>query len=799
LRFDELSLRIPGDELRMRFHERLTVVGGISALERQGLIDGLLGTLTGRHRADSVLIWLDATGRRIEASQDQRGELVHRCEDGSAAPDPLAMIGLDADSFADLCRIGPAELGLLADEHDLEAVGGAEPRELIEARDALNRLSEELDGALRAQGATAELGEELARLNAALREAEEGQSQRRYARLLADLDRVRAEAVALRGGTAGKEADERLLAAGQDVHRLSARWHEAHRRLQETATRFGDRPRLDPRAFAEAQAVPDRVPGELGALADRMAAAEEHRDAVAARLQALVASRLPDPSDRAVVRLAAVDQRRLWGAAHHALETGERVEGASLELGGIDAGGMGSRRAEELEAAHERVEAAESLVRTRRRAACGGVAAGIIGAAVAMGTSLFVAPVPLILGIACALWGMAEPRQALLRARSTENHLLAEVGTTSYLAFQLRRIDATIDPKVRTRLAAVAMEHRVARTEWHDIAGEIDAADAVRLEVEVRRYAEALASLDGAADEIENLRKELTKVAEPAAARARADLLSACAPYGVDDPALAVDMVRHQVEQGRTARLQADLEAAESAETAMRAELDTMLAQLGVAGSDITARLGALDRALRAAREREQARTGARDPATVDAELAELEAAARRDYRPEWGASIAPDNSPEPDFDSLRQQRESVSRALNEARAQIPDVELVADRRATVERRVMLLEAAMGDSPAATALVATQDIERYLQARLAAVCGAGPQRDALPLILDEPFLRIRGERKAELLELVERLADRTQLVYLTDDPDVLHWARPRAGSEVLRLLEPATSGTSTAG
>ena len=43
MRFDELSLRIPGDELRMRFHERLTVLSGIGALERQGLVEGLLG------------------------------------------------------------------------------------------------------------------------------------------------------------------------------------------------------------------------------------------------------------------------------------------------------------------------------------------------------------------------------------------------------------------------------------------------------------------------------------------------------------------------------------------------------------------------------------------------------------------------------------------------------------------------------------------------------------------------------------------------------------------------------------
>jgi hypothetical protein len=791
VRFDELSLRIPGDELRIRFHERLTIIGGIGALERQGLIDGLLGTLTGRHRQDSVLVFADATGRLVEVTRDQRRELIHRYEDGTAAPDPMALIGLDAAGLHELCRLGTAEVGLLGATSSDRGTRTAEPAELVEARDAMARIAEEFEEALRAATTAASLGEELAAIDEALREGEEGQARRRYARLLADLERVRAEAVALRGGSAGAEADGRLLSAGQDVHRLSARWHQAHRRMQEATARFGGRTRLDPRAFADAHAVPDRVPTELSELAERMAAAEAHRDAIAARLQTLAASRLPNPSDPAVMRLANSEQDGLWHAARRVIDTREQVEAASLELGGIDAGGMGSRLAEEIEAAHERVAQAEALLRTRRRAACGGVAAGIVGALIAMSTSILLAPGPLVLGVACALWGMAEPRQALARARAAAQGTLGEAGTTSYLAFQMRRIDATIDPTVRTRLVALALEHRVAKAEWHDLVGDIDAAHALSLEVEVRRYAEALDRLDDKAEEIEQLRRELANVAEPAATRARADLMAACAPFGVDDPALAVDMVRHQVEEGRTARLQAELETAEAEEAALRVELDALLAQLGVAGSDLTARLGALDRALAAAREREQARGTSRAPAEIDAELAQLEAAAKRDYRPEWGASVAPDDLAEPDIESLRARRDATAKAWAEAQRAVPDVERLADRHAAVERRVTILEAAMGDSPAAAALVATQEIERYLQARLAALCSATPQRDPLPLVLDEPFLRIRGERKAELLDFVARLSERTQLVYLTDDADVLQWARPRAGNGLL-LLEPTS-------
>ena len=613
MRFHELSLRIPGDELRMQFHERLTVVGGIGALERQALVDGLLGTFIGLQRQSTVLKWIDGTGRHVEASQDRRGDVIHRYDDGSPAPDPMALLGLDADTLPGLCVLGPADVGLLAHADELDS-DGAQARELSEARTALGRLAEELEHAMRANEAAARLGAELEDLDDALREAEEGRARRRYARLLADLERVRAESVALRGGATGAEADQRLLAAGQEVHRLSSRWHQSYRRVEEATARFGERTRLDPRAFDEARRVPDRMPAELSALADRLSEAESHRAAVSGRLQALLTAHLPEPSDSAVVALAPVDQERLWPAARRVVDTGVRLEDASLELGGLGAEGMESKRAEELERAHERVEDAQSLARARKVGGGVGVAAAVAGVILAFVTSLFVIPGALVLGVASALWGFAEPKQALIKARQAEQPLLEGAGLHSYLAFQLRRIDATIDPAVHARSTAIALEHRVARGEWHDLVGDIDAASAIELEDEVRSYATALASLDDAAEEIDALRHELTEVAEPAAARARADLLAACEPYGVDDPQLAVGLVRHQIEQGRTARLQAELEAAEAEESALRTELDAQLAGLSVQGTDLTSRLGALDRSLAVARE---ARPGPHEHALI--------------------------------------------------------------------------------------------------------------------------------------------------------------------------------------
>ena len=120
----------------------------------------------------------------------------------------------------------------------------------------------------------------------------------------------------------------------------------------------------------------------------------------------------------------------------------------------------------------------------------------------------------------------------------------------------------------------------------------------------------------------------------------------------------------------------------------------------------------------------------------------------------------------------------------------VPDVELLADRRNAVERRVAVLESSLGEVSSANPLFETPDIEQLLLARVVAARNAGPSGEALPVLLDEPFLRLRGESKWAMLDLVERLAEKTQMIYLTDDVDVVVWARRRSSTGVLALLEP---------
>ena len=119
----------------------------------------------------------------------------------------------------------------------------------------------------------------------------------------------------------------------------------------------------------------------------------------------------------------------------------------------------------------------------------------------------------------------------------------------------------------------------------------------------------------------------------------------------------------------------------------------------------------------------------------------------------------------------------------------VPDVEHLADRKSAVERRVHVLESSIDGEPSLGNSTDVEDVRRQLIARLtAARKGAGDE--ALPVLIDDALMRVRGEQKWELLDLVERVADKTQIVYLTDDHDVVVWARRRAGGSSLALLEP---------
>jgi len=786
VRFEELSLRIPGDELRMRFHKRITVVSGLEGPERRGLVDSLLGSLADGPAGQTVMTYVDAQGRRVTVSRSEDGAVLHTYDDGSFAPDLAAVLGLDSTRLNEMCRVDEAGVGLFAAD-----VGAPESPELAEARAALAAITHELDAALAARQAVEALREEMVDIDERLREAEEGGAKRRYARLLAELERVRAEAAAARTGDVGAASDRRFMEHGRAAIRLAKRWTQVHGRLEEAQTRFSRRERLDETTLAQAESTPDRVPAKLDNMVRAYDQAETRRQDLADQLASLATARLPEPSHPAVVRLASADQDAVWETARHVLETAAHLDEESLALGGLDTVGVNLDVATEIEMAHAAVEEAERVLATRRRQgllATG--AAGLVGVAT-LPIVPIVAPVALVGAAGAALWSFVGPRRRLQDVEADEHTVLQKAGVPTYLSFHMRRIDATIDPNARERLHLSALEHRVALSEWQELAGDLAPADALALEQEVRRYAGAVANLGGAADEIDAVRRELGEVAEPAADKARAALMRACAPFGVDDPMMAAGMVREQAELAATAHLQRLLEKAEAEEAEVRDELEALLDQSGIEGVEIASRVAALEEAFAGARRRDQARTRARSREEVEAELGRLEAQVRAEHRPEWGATVEPDDAEEPDVTELQRRRAVAAQAYETATGLVPDVEHLADRKSAVERRVNVLESSIDGEPAMGGSVDLDDVQRQLIARLT-TARKGIGAEALPVLLDEPLVRVRGDNKWELLDLIERVADKTQIVYLTDDHDVVLWARRRAAGGSLVLLEPVS-------
>src|SRR5438067_4664806 len=254
VRFEELSLRIPGDELRLRFHERITVLSGLEVPERRGLVESLLGTLADGPSAQTVLTYRDSQGRRVTVSRTPEGTIAHRYDDGSFAPDLAAVLGLNGVRLDELCHVTEEGVALLATD-----IGTPDPPELAEARAALAALTHELEAALAARHGVEALREELADIDERMREAEEGGAKRQYARVLAELERVRAEAAAARTGDVGAASDRRFMEMGRGAVRAAKRWTQAAARLEEATVRFGKRERLDASSLAQAESAPERV------------------------------------------------------------------------------------------------------------------------------------------------------------------------------------------------------------------------------------------------------------------------------------------------------------------------------------------------------------------------------------------------------------------------------------------------------------------------------------------------------------------------------------------------------------
>jgi len=756
MRFEELAYRVDGLAVTVPFHRTLTVVSGLGAARRGPWAERTLDVLRGGpHAAAATLVFVDGSGSRVRLARDGRGQvtltdldtgedLLASLGEGSSV-DVLALLGLEADDAAAIMLL---EQSTLERDDTGEADGqvAVASAEITEARDVLARVQAEYDEVRAAQSKVAELRARQEELDHQIHNFDEELDRRRHGQAAHTLHRLEAEFAQLNGHQpADRLAAEAALAAA----RVAKTWQAARDNLTSARTAFGERRRLDARALAHALEMPIDMPAGLTALHSAYLAAAHRRAQLVAQLNEGTDSELPTPSAPWVLSLARINHPDLWPRAEK-LQT-VKARAAQLSMG---LGGTGQHRdiAGELEAAHEAVELAEREVSAAKVPGLGRAA-----------------------------------RRRLAKACEQEHAILTKAGFVSWLSFQMRRIDVLLEPDALEALRVAELEAQLAAAAWSELAGDVDPAAALAARQEVERYAGHLAAAGSDLDATEALRQELAEVVEPAYAESRAALMEACAPFDVE-PEHAISEVDAIVSEARHARLQAVLEAAEAAYQQAESELESAMVAAGFPGPDsLAVRVVAVTaKAADAAAAVEAPRT-TRDPQAVEAELGAVRAELARYSRPDWDEAPLLSDAPLPDTARLAEDRARVAAEADAVERSLPDVKRLADRRDALARRVDILEASSG---AGSRLLSFEESEMVLLGRFAQARRVGPEAEPVPIVVDDALAGFPRHDKWRLLDLLARLGEASQVVYLTDDPDTAEWAAARARQGNAALIRP---------
>lgn len=783
MRFEELIIEESGEELRLPLHPRLTVLAGLGPDERAAMAGTVLDALAGGS-APLGLRYVDATGRAVVV-QSRGGRVTARDEDGNPVPEPIGSIATSRRALQELMVVTAGDVS-----PERTRVRDDEPAELREARDALEALAAQLEAAEAEQARTAEQRAELARLDGEIQAARDGAARRQYAQVLAQLERIRSEAAALESDEAAVAADQRLLAAADALRALASDHATAEAEVASLRAQI-EGTRLDADEREALAPIPAEPPADLEDLVDAVQTAASRARELEHRLQDLAVATLPAPSDPIVAELGVRDQDELWATAERLRAAKAAMHEVRVSLGGLEMDDVGAEPTvvAEIEAAHAAVDEAERAADAVRFPAQAAIVVGALAGILGMALGTLLASLGLLAAIVAAVAGIVVPDLRLRRARRIEAAALEKAGATSYLGFHIRRVEATVDPSLRQAATAAVEEQRAATEAWLDLVGPaLSVEHALHLEDEVRAYHAALQDLGETAEAMDQLRQELATSAQPALAAARAALATACEPYGVaGDDLERGDLVAHVAERcrlGAAARAQERLHRAEVVAQRTAERLLAGLAEHGIDEGDLPARLGALEWAVTRASEREDARRLARPRAEIDADLERLTALAAQLRRPEWG-TVDLEEAAGPDVEELEAERDRLAAELGSAPTLI-DLDRLRDRHDALARRVATLESQVGldDSPGAIA-----DLQQVLLARLTTAGQAGPSGDPVPVVLDEVLARVPPDRTWDLLDLVLRLSERHQILYLTGDAFVAAWARQRAVDGSITLLE----------
>ena len=191
-----------------------------------------------------------------------------------------------------------------------------------------------------------------------------------------------------------------------------------------------------------------------------------------------------------VASLARLDQSRLWDVAEKVKDRERRLTETAQETGSDTEDAVAYA---EIERRHQDFERAqEENERVRYLSFITGAGSALVGVAAAALYGFFWALPFLMLAVGATVASVLY-WQRLEMARKAEEEALRAVGVTSYLTFQIHRVNGLIgNDHARRVMMQAAEEHRAAMAEWRVLVGDVPLEWAVEHRREIKEQAAQL-------------------------------------------------------------------------------------------------------------------------------------------------------------------------------------------------------------------------------------------------------------------------------------------------------------------
>lgn len=732
MRITELAYGARGGSRSLVLHPRLTVVTGLGPGARAAWAQRIFELLHGMAPAPAAA----------------PGWPSHLVTDGPgiAEDDWLARLGADAQRTA-RHMILDAE-ALWADIEDA-ADPDSDNAEVRQLRALLDRAETEHEAAAARHREVERLRQRFRHLEALVHAGDERAARHRHGLAVLQVSRLETE-VALLGG--GSTLDRQSAEAAVQAARAVETWRASAQALEQARITFGPGARLDPARLARGLQHPTEVPAGLETVHDAYLAAVAHRDVLQARLHEAAAAELPDTGPPWGRQLARLEQGELWSLAEGLVARRLRVTDLALGLGDPD--GTHRSMVAQLDSAHEAVELAERVVaRTRFPALAKGA------------------------------------KRTLAQAREDELAVFGEAGFGSWLGFQLRRVDAALEPDGMALLRSAEEDMARCQRAWDCLAPGVDPEAALAARSDIEGLADTLAAAEAHRGSFDAIRSELDAIAEPSLARARDALARVCAPFDARIDR-ASDDIEVAVREARLARIQVSLVEAEVTAEEAEADLEALLAEagfpgpapLGLRAEMIVAQFGGVPLGVA-----DEGRSRDEVVARLDTAREELRGLSRPDWNdtdllyellteePADRAAASPERL------ALGAERDRVAEECGRLETGLADQDRLAERRYDLAHRLEQVTASSRQARMEAAEMAL--IRRFAHTRR-----AGPEGEPLPLVIDDALTGFPAEDKSGLFGLVHRLSGASQVIYLTGDSETIDWGEAHDTAGTGRLV-----------